>query len=98
MVAKGHSQWNCTIGGKRRRLVSTFSCEICDSTFKTQSDVKIHQRNKHGGNQWKCKICAIEMKYSRSDLGKYNHLCEKRLARKRSLFTPGFIPVLDESE
>jgi transcription elongation factor Elf1 len=95
MAAKRQNQWNCSTDGKRRRLVSYFSCEICDSTFLTQCDLKLHQRDKHDGKQWKCKICSLEMKFSRSDLGKYTHFCDKRLAKKRRELAPGYMCLIN---
>ena len=96
MAAKRRNLWNCTTDGKRRRLVSHVSCEICDSTFITQCDLKIHQREKHDGNQWKCKICSLEMKFSRSDLGKYTHFCEKKLAKKSRHPAPSYVSLIGD--
>ena len=66
MAAKRRSQAISATDGKRRRLITHFSCEICDSTFNTLRDIKNHRKDKHDGNQWKCNICDLEMKFSRS--------------------------------
>ena len=98
MAAKRRSQAISATGGKRRRLITHFSCEICDSTFNTLRDIKNHRKDKHDGNQWKCNICDLEMKFSRSDLGKYTHFCEKRLAKKSRQLPTGYMSSIEGFE
>ena len=72
-------------------------CEVCENAFKSSADLRRHQRDRHDGNQWKCKICELEMKYSRSDLGKYTHLCDKKIfLSQRTRPSPGVMTIEDE--
>ena len=97
MAVKRRNQWISTsVTEKRRRLTGRISCEICDSLFYSQTELRSHQYDKHKGNQWRCKMCGQEMKFSRSDLGKYTHPCESSQLWKKPP-TPKFQSELREN-
>ncbi len=68
---------------KKKVTTRCVLCEVCENAFKSSAHLRRHQRDRHDGKQWKCKICELEMKYSRSDLGKYTHLCDKKIFLSR---------------
>ena len=97
MAAKRKNQWNSTTEKKRKRLINDILCEICNCPFKTLNKLKFHQIDNHKGNQWRCSICTLEMKFSRSDLGRYTHFCESKVVHsKRSRPAPSNLTALEE--
>ena len=82
---------------KNKEPTGCVLCEVCENAFKSSADLGRHQRDRHDGKQWKCKICELEMKYSRSDLGKYTHLCDKKvLFSRKSRPSPGVMTIADK--
>lgn len=76
MAIKRRNHWLSTSATrKRRRLIDRICCEICEDLFLSQGELKSHQFDRHKGNQWRCDHCGLELKFSRSDLGKYTHDC-----------------------
>ena len=97
MAIKRRNQWISTsVNEKRRRCNGRISCEICDSLFFSQTELRSHQYDKHKGNQWRCKMCGNEMKFSRSDFGRYIHPCEPKPSWKNQQSPPKFQSELRE--
>ena len=90
-----NGRWNLSAGRKGNRLNSHVSCKVRNTKFKSLTRLKCHQNNQHDGLQWKCKKSEVAMKFSRSDLGQYTHLCDKKLLRKTPLPFPG-VNVADD--
>ena len=86
MAVKRRNHWISTSSPrKRRRLVDRICCEICDDLFLSQSELRSHQYDRHKGNQWRCDHCCLELKFSRSDSGKYTHDCERKQLQNERL-------------
>ena len=74
---------------KRRQLIERICCEICYDSYSSQIALRSHQLDRHKGNEWRCDVCCLEMKFSSSDLGKYIHDCVKKHIEEEQ-FSPKF--------